>query len=95
MLYDILTYTCESTDRLSDEIVKYQSLISKTGTTKFEVIDLLNRTGFILAQFQSQSDLFRGQTINAEIVKQLIDANAIDAITAQPHQGRTLFSFGG
>lgn len=95
MLYDLLTYTCESTERLGTEIQKFESLIQKTGTTKFEIIDLFNRTGFILSQFQSQSELLRGQAINAEIIKQLIDAKAIDAITAQSHQGRTLYSVVG
>lgn len=92
MLYDILTYTCESSERLATELQKYNALIVKTGNTHFEVIDLFNRTGFILSQFQSQSDLMRGQAINAEMYRQLIDAKAIDAITAQSHQGRTLFS---
>lgn len=95
MHYDVLTYTCESTERFLKEIQKFESLIKKTGTTKFEVIDLLNRTGFVLAQFSTQSDFLRGQAINAEIVKQLVDARAIDAITVQAHQGRTLYSVNG
>ena len=94
MLYDVLTYTCESTERFAAELHKYEQLLQKTGTTRFEVIDLFNRTGFILSRFQSQSEMMRGQAINAEVYRQLIDANAIDAITAQPHQGRTLYSLG-
>jgi len=92
MLYDVLTYTCETTDRLAAEIKNFDSLIRKTGTSKFEIIDLFNRTGIILAQFQTQSEFLRGQAINAEIFRQLTDANVIDSITAQSHQGRSLFS---
>lgn len=92
MLYDVLTYTCESTERFLAELKKYEQLLQKTGTTRFEVIDLFNRTGFILSRFQSQSDMTRGQAINAELYRQLIDAKAIDGITAQSHEGRTLYA---
>ena len=63
MLYDVLTYTCESTERFAAELHKYEQLLQKTGTTRFEVIDLFNRTGFILSRFQSQSEMMRGQAI--------------------------------
>lgn len=94
MLYDVLTYTCESTERFVAELKKYEQLIFKTETTRFEVIDLFNRTGFILSQFPSQSELMRGHAINAELYRQLIDAHAIDSITAQSHRGRTLYALG-
>lgn len=95
MHYDILTYTCESTERFATELQKFESLLKKTGATQFEVIDLLNRTGLILAKFPTQSELLRGKAINAEIVQQLIDAKIIDALTAQNHQGRTLYLLNG
>lgn len=95
MLYDILTYTCASTERLSTEIKSFEALIRKTGTTKFEIIDLFNRTGIIIAQFPTQSEYLRGQAINAEIFRQLTETATIDAITAQNHRGRTLFSSKG
>ena len=91
MHYDILTYTCESTERFATELKKFEDLLKKTGASQFEVIDLLNRTGFILSKFQTQSDFLRGKAINAEIYQQLIEVKALDSVTAQSHQGRTLY----